>query len=270
MTYGFPPGGSGGAAAFVELDDVPNTYEGSGQRAVVVNDAGSALVFTGAVLVTDAGDVTIEAPDDSGVTIRQDGHGGVKVWADGPVGVHIRGQGDGGVRIQGDGNGGVVIGSANALLEILGPGGARLDMEYTGRLVLNSGTGGEVQISAGDVDADEAAGGDFYLRAGGSTGSDSESGTVYIQGGYGNPSNPSALVTAGDVVIKPGRGRDADGTTHGAVRFEAFDRPLADANNGQAVTYGAAVGPGGAAISIKRWLPVTVDGNEGWIPHFGV
>ncbi len=42
------------------------------------------------------------------------------------------------------------------------------------------------------------------------------------------------------------------------------------ANNGQVVTYGPAVGPGGAAVSVKEWATVTVGGNARFIPLFGV
>lgn len=133
-----------------------------------------------------------------------------------------------------------------------------------------SDDGKNVSVTAGGSTADNASGGDLTITAGSSTGADSTSGTLELAGGYGVPAVGSDFVEAGDLVLRPGRGRDADGTTCGAIKFAAYDRPIRADNNGQTVTFGTTTGPGDAAISIQRWLPITIDGNEGWIPHFGV
>ncbi|HKW84091.1 MAG TPA: hypothetical protein VJN68_10090 [Burkholderiaceae bacterium] len=252
---------------------MPNTYDGNGQRAVVVDEAGTGLAFSEHILVTEAGEVDIESAPDQPLTVRNDGAGGIQIRADDAGGVMVQGRGDGGVTIKGDGAGGVNLDARGSygLDAVAGAfGGNHLRMSDDVGVTIDASAGKPVNITGGGSSEAEGEGGNVTITAGSSTGTDSTSGTLELSGGYGTPAVAGEFVTAGDLVLRPGRGTDAGGTTHGAVKLEAFDRPLADANNGQVVTYGAAIGPGAAPISIKRWIPVTVDGVDGWLPHFGV
>lgn len=291
MTYGYPPAG---AAAFIELDDVPNTYDGNGQRAVVVDEAGTGLAFTERILVTDSGEVDIESAPDQPLIVRNDGTGGISIRADDAGGVMVQGSGDGGVTLRGDGAGGVNLDARgsyglDALAGTSGINRLRMTDDTGVSLVSSKGVtvtagdgasaGGPMYLDAGNATGADGIGGDARVTSGGAAvASDGDGGEVFITAGSGDGTGTGGGVTiatgqsgaggaSGDLTLSISHG---GGATPGRWKLDGNGTALADANNGQSVTYGAAVGPGGAAVSIKRWIPVTVDGIDGWIPHFGV
>lgn len=212
----------------------PSIVETIVPNAVVIgNAAGDALVMSAAITVTEAGVISI-ATDNAPAGDAND--------------IHITG-GD-----SVDGKGASVLLTAGAGTGETNPGSVTLegkvtiqsttqDLTITSHVThLLSPAGVSVEsdqlnVAAGSIHLDST--GDLRLKA------DDEAGITI--------DTPYTEIQTNTLSIYPNTGSD-------------FAAP----NNGQAVTFGTDIGPGGAAVSIKRWIPITVDGNEGWIAHFGV
>ena len=228
MSYKFPAGGEGGASAFVELTDCPATIVLNG--VVVGNDAGDALLVSGAIAVTEEGAVSVATTvlTDEGATFSR----GVLITTGGATGIDDVGSGEIDIHT------GYAYGGAAGLNT---SGNAMFRSGYAdvpGNVMIECGLsptqdGSWLTVAAGTTTAPAKNGGDLYLVAG--------------AGGEGG----------------------LMGAIHLTARVINLGPELIAANAAQNVTVGN-VGPGGAAISIKRWIPITIDGNAGWIPHFGV
>lgn len=182
------------------------------------------------------------------------------------------------------------------------------DNDATGVLLYASNSTGSsdgklVAIKGGNVTG-SGSGGWVSLTGGGSSTGDSgratinggwgfNGGDVYINGGVGTSSSGNVLLQtfagateAGDIRLAPGShdgpgnkagdlyldlGQGLSGATDGKLivkRGSGGSQALVS-NNAQNVTVGN-VGPGSAAVSIKGWLPISVDSGNYWIPLFGV
>ncbi|MBK9497451.1 MAG: hypothetical protein IPO08_23595 [Xanthomonadales bacterium] len=164
------------------------------------------------------------------------------------------------------------------------------DVNITAGDGFGSGAGGAVLITSG---SDGSGGDGAVLNVYGST-SGLPSGGILMTGGAS--ANGTALgasfeargagaggvggyarITGGNISSSGGVGggviftMGTGGSGGGPGQF-FLNNSWAD-NNAQTVTVGN-VGPGSAAVSIKRWIPFAVnDGNGyqyGWLPHFGV
>lgn len=101
-------GVGGGAAAFTDLDDAPNTYAGNQGLVPSVNADEDALNFTDHItVVSGAGSaVTLKANGSGGVRLlSESGSGGVSATVDGTGGISLANNGDGVLSIRADGSG---------------------------------------------------------------------------------------------------------------------------------------------------------------------
>jgi hypothetical protein len=235
-------GSPGGASTFVDLTDVAGDYAGNAGKLPLVNAAADGLT-----VVPDDGQALVIAAGASSTAVG----GAITITT--------------GEGAAGSYSGNLTLKSAD------GDIGAGTVQISAGEITGESGTGGALILSTGDGVADGDGG---LLRlvagAGGTTG---KGGNLLLFGGIDNGGGGGYVSIATGIDPYPAFQPNDIGLTvgdGGKLLLSNGDSSLADANNGQAVTFGALTGPGGAAVSIKRWIPITIDGNAGWIPHFGV
>lgn len=150
-----------------------------------------------------------------------------------------------------------------------------------GASILEGGNGGLVKAAKittfGGDDTGFAAGGGVAI-AGGVGGPSGSGGTVDIAAGgaFGGANNTAGNVqiTSGDVggggIATPGNivlTVGSNGVTSGVVSFNSTLGQIAALPNAQVVNI-AGTGPGAAAVTVTKWLPVTVDGVNGFLPFF--
>jgi hypothetical protein len=134
-------------------------------------------------------------------------------------------------------------------------------------------SGGGIQLIASDTSADEFPGGNVTISAGNSTGVDADGGQIELLAGLA----VDAATGGASVLLRGGAGTGTGGSLElkvghgsseaGSLVIGATSGSMATAAATEVVTT-AALGPLDGAVSITKWIPVTVDGVSGFIPFF--
>jgi len=228
--------GTGLSGAFIDLTDVPSSYAGESGKLVAVTGAEDGLEF----LAVSPLDIPIPADNEVG---------GVNITSSAGY-VHIVGLTT--VSVQGHD------------VQLSTPDEASCgDLTFTAGNGIGVGDtyGGSIDFNAGDSSTNgngETGGGIVF-----SCGSGGFGGDFAVNTGVGY----EAAASGGD--FKVVFGASGAGGPEPKLDLSKSTGDYAAANNAQTVTVGN-VGPGSASVSIKRWIPITVDGHAGWLPHFGV
>lgn len=167
-----------------------------------------------------------------------------------------------------------IVGTPDATMNGLGAAAGALG----GTVFLNGGVGGAIGGAAvavrGGDDTGFAAGGVLDLL-GGLGGPAGSGGNVNVTGGncFGGVGSVggNAQITSGDSNGTPGNVVITVGSngiaTNGQLTISSTIGALAAPAGVQVVNI-AGRGPGAAAVTVTKWLPVTLDGVAGFIPFF--